>query len=125
MTDIGVVGMTISHAAGSPISGGTFTITSSPSTKCKATGKFIYRGTVSFNFTGGNASGIVPGSISCTGTISPTATKVKADGSFCILEGDTGSMSGTGTSQSSGNPIVPVSGSVEISDAGQNKARGV
>jgi len=128
---IGVSGLTIGHGAGSNVSGGTFTITSVPSIKVKADGKGVYKGTLVFTFTGGSCSGPPPDSASTAvgaGTIDITATKVKADGSFVIREGDTGSMSGTYVATNPAPPPPTVPGvftdqPVEITDAGQTKVR--
>lgn len=120
---IGVDGLTIVHSAGSPISGGTFTITSTPSVKVKAQGKGVYSGVLSFTFAGGNMSGITAESFTGAGTINPTAIYVKADGALVIREGDTGTLTGSGTNPSPPPPTVPGTGGVEISVAGQTKVK--
>ncbi len=131
--NIAVVGMTISHASGSDTSGGTFTPITPPSLKCKAT-NFMYKGTFAFSFAGGNSAWtnnglgtILPATVLGTGTIDPTASKVKADGQFVIRENDTGSLTLFGTFVPNAPPNTPVpntplpSTDVEISDANQTK----
>lgn len=121
--NVAVVGLTISHGSGSTITGGSFVITSSPSSKVKAGGAFVYRGTINFTFSGGSEPTVTAGSVTGSGSISFTATKTKADGQFVIREGDTGTLTGTGTNPSPPPPTLPVSGSVEISNAGQTKVK--
>jgi hypothetical protein len=114
----------VQHAAGSPVSGGSYTITSPPSTKVKADGNFIYRGPLNVTFSGGNLSGMVPGSVNGAGAIVPTSTKNLIDGQPPIRDGDTGTL--TGTAQPTGAPPpppVPVSFTAEAV-AGQNVSRG-
>ena len=121
MKEIAVDGLTIDHSAGSGISGGSFSIISQPSSTVKLTGKGVFFGDIQFSFSGGNMTGMAPGSVSGSGSISPTGTKVKSGG-FCAREGDSGTMSGTAQPVGSPPPTpVPVSGGVEITDAGQTK----
>ena len=112
----------IDHASGSLISGGIFTIISMPSTTTRADGQPVYRGPLRYTFAGGNSSGFDPGTVTTTvpQIIQPTALKVSADGLRVIREGDRGQMAATGTV--SGTPTAVV-GSVEVSDAGQDKVR--
>ena len=114
---------TIGHASGSTITGGTFVITSTPSTKNKAGAVGVYRGPLTFTFSGGSAPGVSPGSVVGSGTINPTAIKSKADALEVIREGDTGTLTGTGTNPSPPPPTLPVSGPVEVKTAGQDKAK--
>jgi len=123
---VAVNGLTISHGAGSNCSGGTFTVSSTESSKCMAEGKGMYRGTLAFSWSGGNCSGPppgVPGSAAGSGTINVTATKNKADSQLVLRVDDTGTMSGTytipGPSQS-----AFTNQPVKISDAGQTKVKG-
>lgn len=114
----------LDHGSGSVISGGTFTITSSASTKVKPGGKGCYRGPLLYTFAGGDAAGFVDGSVATTvpQTINPTAVKVDADGLPIVRLGDSGTMACVGTFDP---PAVPptgaVGGLVEVSDAGQDK----
>ena len=112
----------IDHGAGSSISGGVFVITSAPSTKVKALGKGIYKGNLLYTFSGGDAAGFDPGSVATLvpQTISPTAVQVKSEGSLVIRLGDSGTMAAQGTV---GGAPTPISGPVEVSDAGQNKVK--
>jgi hypothetical protein len=113
---------TLNHGAGSPITGGTFTITSVPSVKNKAEGKGVYRGDLIYTFAGGSHASTDPDTVATLvpQTISPSATKAKADGSLVIRLGDNGTMNAQGTS---GGSPVDVSGPVEVDDAGQTKAK--
>lgn len=115
---------TLAHAAGSPISAGAFVIVSSPSANLKASGKGVYSGDLLYTFSGGNAAGFVPGSVVSVGpqTISPTAVNVKSAGNLVIREGDSGTMSCSGTLTAGGPGSV--SGDVEVSAAGQSNAKG-
>ena len=113
----------IDHSAGSVVSGGTFTITAPESMKAQApSGAGIRSGPQAFNFTGGSISGGDPNTALGTGTIAPTAQKVLVDGLPVVLEGDTGTLTGTHTV--SGTP-TPFTSSVEIADAGQTDVKAV
>jgi len=121
---IGVDGLTIAHSSGSPISSGSFVITSTPSVKVLADGKGVFSGPLTFTFSGGTATGFVSNSINGGGTINPTTVKVKADGSFVIREGDSGTLNGTGiTLPDPPGTAGPISGGVEITAANQAKVR--
>lgn len=129
---------TVAHAPGSTTSGGTFTITTPPSLKTKAVGSGVYRGTIAISFSGGNSSetfdstgAITPGTVAGSGTISPTASKVRDAGNNVIREADTGTLSTlTGTFVPSAPPNTSVPNTplpptdVEVSSAGQDKVRG-
>ncbi len=121
---LAIEGLTISHSTGSPVTGGTFTVVSTPSTKVKITGSGVYSGTLSFNFIGGTHSSGTPGTANGSGTINFTSTKVRADGQFVLRNTDTGTLNGTYIPPSTPPPTVPFSSGVEISDAGQNKVSG-
>jgi hypothetical protein len=120
---IAVQGCTIAHSSGSSISGGAFVITSTPSVKVKGEAKGVYKTPLSFTFSGGNASGAVPGSVAGGGTIAATAIKTKADGLLVIREGDTGTLTATGTNASPPPPTIPFVGGVEISVANQTTSK--
>jgi len=115
--------LTLAHGTGSPISGGTFTVTSVPSQKVKALDKGVHKDPLQYTFTGGNASGFDSGSIATIvpQTINATATKVKAENQLVMREGDFGTMQAQGTV---GGVPTPIAGPVEISDAGQDKVKG-
>jgi hypothetical protein len=115
----------IAHGVGSAISGGAFTITSTPSAKDFAGGAAVYRGTLAWTFAGGSAAGCVPGTVTGSGTISVTATKSKADGALVVRLDDTGTGDFVGTSASPPPPTIPfLSQPVKVSTAGQSKALG-
>lgn len=124
MEFLAVEGLTISHKSGSPISGGTFTVTSVSSLKCKADGKGVYSSVLNFTFTGGTHASGTSGSATGDGSISFTSTKNKVEGSFVIREGDDGKMTGAYVPPSVPPPTVTFTSDVEITDAGQNKVRG-
>lgn len=120
MEYFGVTGLTISHANGSPITGGTFSITNPPSFNVKADGKNVYSGDLVVVFAGGlQGNQTVIGG----GTISPTAKFCKVDGNKVIRKGDTGSLDGTATDPVSG-ATSSVSIDVEITDANQSVVKG-
>lgn len=105
------------------VSGGILNITSLPSLNCKAEGKGIYRGSLIFTLTGANAIGYDPGTVIIvgTGTISPTATKVKANGLLVLRKDDqnlnipmTGTIGGTPT---------PFTEPFKITNAGQTTVK--
>jgi hypothetical protein len=105
-----------------PISGGTGTVSTSPSTKVKAGGAGVHRGTINFTWAGGTYAGqpIVSGS----GSITATAVKAKADGQAVVRKDDSGPISGTYTNPAPPPPTLPFSGTVKVSNAGQTKDRG-
>lgn len=123
---IAVDGCTLAHSDGSLISGGVFKIISVPDVKTKAGGAGVFKTPLQFTFSGGNASGFVPGSVMTTAPVSivATAAKVKAGGLLVMREGDSVLMNCIGTV----NPpppgvTAPVAGNVEISAAGQTKVK--
>lgn len=120
MNQSGVVG----HDTGSAVSGGVFVITSIPSIKVKIDGAGVYRGPLAGSFSGGNATGFVPGSVVGTWVINPTATKTKADVLPVVREGDTGTLTAVGTLPSPPGGTSPVSGAVVVSSAGQAVVNG-
>ena len=113
---------TIDHASGSPISGGTFVIVSTPSIPTKANDKGIYRGPLVFTFTGGSCTSPVASNVTGGGSIPPSAIYDKDDGLEVIRLGDSVEMVATGTPPGGGS--VTCKGDVEVSDAGQDKAKG-
>ena len=115
---------TVGHDTGSLISGGSFTITSTPSANVKANDAGVYSGPLSGSFSNGNASGFEPGSVAGTWTINPTATAVKVDGSAVIRADDIGTLNATGTIPPPTGGTGPVVGSVKVSDAGQGVVNG-
>lgn len=137
LKEIGVQGLTISHSSGSTTSGGNFSVTSPPSIKSKAEGNYMYRGTLSFSFSGGNSSEtlggtgtITPGTVYGNGTINPTAIKVKDASQAVIRKDDSGQISSLyGTFVPSAPPNTPVPNTpipptnVEITDANQTKVK--
>lgn len=122
---IAVQGCTLAHSAGSLISGGVFVITSAPDVKAKAVGAGIYKTPLQFTFSGGSAAGFVSGSVMTTepAVMNATATKAKASGLLVMREGDFVLMNCVGTIPPPTGGTAPVAGNVEISVAGQTKAK--
>jgi len=115
---------TLGHGLGSTITGGTFTIITTPKTKGKVNGAGIFSGTLQYSFAGGSAPGMVAGTVATTApqSINPTAVKSRVQGDLVVREGDSGTMQAEGTL--TGGGVGPVSGPVEVNDAGQNVLRG-
>lgn len=105
---------------------GTYTAASTTITcakSCKADGYDIYYSTMTVTLaTVTDASGNVCPTI--VATISPSATKNKINGMAVLLEGDSGSGSGTFTNSATGATVVETV-NVKISSAGQSKVKGV
>lgn len=112
----------IGHGAGSPISGGVFVITSTPSTKVKSEGAGVHVTPLAYTFSGGSASGFEPGTIAGGGTIPATAVKSKAESVLVMRLSDSATMNATGTPSGGGAPVA-ITGPVEVSDAGQSTGR--
>jgi len=113
----------LGHASGSPISGGAFVITSSPSTVLDAPDtRGVFRGPLQYTFAGGNASGFDSGSIATTApqTINPTAIASKSEVLALMREGDSGTMNAQGTV---GGTPTAIAGPVEVAIAGQTKVK--
>lgn len=119
---IAVEGLTIDHSFGSPVAGGTFTISTIPEIKVKCKGKGVYTFEINFIFAGGTHSAGTTGSAVASGKIEATATEVKVNGKSVMRLGDIGTMSGT-----YGITIPPFSqpftSQIEIADANQNKVK--
>jgi len=118
-----VSGCVLAHGAGSTITGGAFIITSTPSTKVLA-GTGVYKTPLAFTFSGGSAPGFVAGSVVGGGSIPATSTKNLAESLAVMREGDSVTMNATGTLPPPGGGTGPIAGPVEISSAGQVKAKG-
>ena len=120
---IAVEGCTIIHSVGSPISGGTFTITTPASLNTKVDGKGVYSASIAFTFAGGDGAGATSGTVAGGGTIAATAVYVKDDGAVVSREGDTGTLTAVGTNSAPPPPTLPFVGNVEISVAGQTTVK--
>ncbi len=101
-------------------------ITSLPSTKVKPSGSFVFRGPISISCSNG-VQGVCGTSTPATGTgtINPTASKVKSDGQFVIRKGDGATIVMNGTQPNPpGPPIACVFNmDVEIDDPNNAKVR--
>ena len=121
MKNVAVVGCTVTLSPGT----GVAQITTQASLKVKADGKGVYCGPIDVSVSGYSDSVItVPGSGSGTITIQPSAQKVKVDGDYVILEGDSGSAMISGKAQV-GQTQVDVQSKVtaKIELAGQSKVK--
>ena len=121
MKNIAVVGCTVTLSPGEGIA----QIATQASLKVKADGKGVYFGPIDVAVSG-YSDGIitVPESGSGTITIQPSAQKVKAEGDYVILEGDSGSALIDGLAQQ-GQAQVAVQSEVtaKIEVAGQVRVK--
>ena len=121
MKNVAVVGCTVTLSPGD----GNKQITTQASLKVKADGKGIYFGPIDVAVSGYTDSNItVSESGSGTITIQPSAQKVKVEGDFVILEGDSGTATISGMAWS-GDSQVPATSSVTAKRevAGQTKVQ--
>ena len=121
MKNVAVVGCTVTLSPGT----GVAQITTQASLKVKADGKGVYFGSIDVDVSGYSDSTItVPGSGSGTITIKPSAKKVKVEGDYVILEGDSGDAMIDGKAQQ-GQTQVDVQSKVtaKIEVAGQVKVK--
>ena len=121
MKNVAVVGCTVTLSPGE----GMKQITTQASLKVKADGKGVYFGPIDVSVSGYSDSKItVPLSGSGTITIQPSAQKVKVEGKYVILEGDSGSAMIDGMAQQ-GQAQVAVQSNVtaKIKLAGQVKVK--
>lgn len=121
MKNVAVVGCTVTLSPGE----GVAQISTQASLKVKADGKGIYFGPIDVDVSGYSDTIItVPLSGSGTITIQPSAQKVKVEGKYVILEGDSGSAIINGMAQQ-GQTQVPVQSNVtaKIEVAGQVKVK--
>ena len=121
MENIAVVGCTVTLSPGE----GMKQISTQASLKVKADGKGIYFGPIDVEVSGYSDTSItVSGSGSGTITIQPSAQKVKVEGDFVILEGDSGAATISGKAWA-GEEQVDATSSVtaKIEVAGQIKVK--
>lgn len=121
MENVAVVGCTVTLSPGE----GVAQITTQASLKVKADGKGVYCGPIDVSVSGYSDNIItVAGSGSGTITIQPSAQKVKVEGDYVILEGDSGSAMINGKAQQ-GQEQVDVQSNVtaKIEVAGQAKVK--
>lgn len=115
---------TVDHDTGSIISGGTFAITSVPSTNVKTAGKGVHRGTLAGTLSGANATGFVNGTVAGNWSITGTGANTKVDGQPTVRERDVGTFNGTGTIPPPTGGTGPVAGPVVVDSAGQGEVNG-
>ena len=121
MKNVAVVGCTVTLSPGT----GVAQITTQASLKVKADGKGVYFGPIDIAVSAYSDSTItVSGSGTGTITIQPSAQKVKVEGKYVILEGDSGDAMIDGMAYS-GSSTVSVKSKVtaKIQVAGQIKVK--
>lgn len=121
MKNIAVVGCTVTLSPGT----GVAQITTQASLKVKADGKGVYFGPIDIAVSAYSDSIItVSGSGAGTITIQPSAQKVKVEGKYVVLEGDSGDAMIDGMAYS-GSSTVAVKSKVtaKIEVAGQIKVK--
>ena len=121
MKNVAVVGCTVTLSPGK----GMKQITTQASLKVKADGKGVYFGPIDVSVSDYSDSVItVPKSGSGTITIQPSAKKVKVEGDYVVLEGDSGDAMIDGKAQQ-GQTQVAVQSNVtaKIEVAGQVKVK--
>lgn len=121
MKNVAVVGCTVTLSPGE----GNKQITTQASLKVKADGKGVYFGPIDIAVSAYSDSTItVSGSGAGTITIQPSAQKVKVEGKYVILEGDSGDAMIDGMAYS-GSSTVAVKSKVtaKIKVAGQKKVK--
>jgi hypothetical protein len=135
MIEIAVQGCTVQltwqgSGTGPPPTLAFSSITTPPSTKCKAGSKSIYRGTITVAGTATQTSDMQPvATVPVSIDISPSViTKCKADGKMCLGKGDQGISSATYVWSAPSPPAgsgLAYSGVVkaEITVAGQTKVK--
>ena len=121
MKNVAVVGCTVTLSPGD----GLKQITTQASLKVKADGKGVYFGPIDVNVSGYSDSSItVMGSGSGTITIQPSSQKVKVEGNFVILEGDSGTAVINGMAWSGQTQIAATSNvTAKIEVAGPIKVK--
>ena len=99
-------------------------VTSIPSTKTKADNKNVYTSplAITVTYTDSTSAAFSGGG---SGSINSTATKTKADNESVMLENDSVIVHLVGVNPTTGVPIEDYPVTVKISDAGQNKVKGV
>lgn len=121
MENVAVVGCTVTLSPGE----GDKQITTQASLKVKADGKGVYFGPIDVAVSGYSDTNItVSGSGSGTITIQPSAQKVKVEGDYVILEGDSGTATINGMAWSGQTQIAAQSDvTAKIEFAGQVKVK--
>ncbi len=121
MKNVAVVGCTVTLSPGT----GVAQITTQASLKVKADGKGVYFGPIDVAVSGYSDSIItVSGSGSGTITIQPSAQKVKVEGDYVILEGDSGTATINGMAWSGETQVAAQSDvTAKIEVAGQVKVK--
>ena len=121
MENVAVVGCTVTLSPGE----GNKQITTQASLKVKADGKGVYFGPIDVAVSGYSDNTItVSGSGSGTITIQPSAQKVKVEGDYVILEGDSGDAMIDGMAWSGPSQVAvqsKVTAKIEV--AGQSKVK--
>ena len=116
---VAVSGAVLGFGTGSVISGGVFTITSTPSTNVKVDGLRVYRGPLSWTFAGGETPGFA--SVAGSGSISPGSMSMKDDNLAIVLLGD--SCAGSFIATASNGVTTALTAKVEVSSTGQSSTQ--
>ena len=121
MKNVAVVGCTVTLSPGEGIK----QITTQASLKVKADGKGVYFGPIDVSVSGYSDGTItVSGSGNGTITIQPSAQKVKVEGKYVILEGDSGDAMIDGMAYSGSSQVAVQSRvTAKIEVAGQTKVK--
>lgn len=121
MKKVAVVGCTVTLSPGD----GNKQITTQASLKVKADGKGVYFGPIDVAVSGYSDENItVSESGSGTITIQPSSQKVKAEGDFVVLEGDSGTAVINGMAWSGDTQVAATSNvTAKIEVAGQIKVK--
>ena len=121
MKNVAVVGCTVTLSPGE----GNKQITTQASLKVKADGKGVYFGPIDVAVSGYSDETItVSGSGSGTITIQPSAQKVKVEGDYVILEGDSGTATINGMAWAGETQVEAQSNvTAKIEVAGQVKVK--
>lgn len=121
MKNVAVVGCTVTLSPGE----GMKQITTQASLKVKADGKGVYFGPIDVAVSGYSDTSItVSESGSGTITIQPSAQKVKVEGEYVVLEGDSGTATINGMAWSGTTQIAATSSvTAKIEVAGQTKVK--
>jgi hypothetical protein len=122
--EIAVQGLTLTPQGIVTPGTGVLTITSTPSTKNKAVGNGMYETPLQFTLSGANATGYDPGTVITVGagSITATATKVKAVSGPLVMRIDDQNLAVSMTGLISGTP-TPFTEPWKIINAGQTKVK--
>jgi len=113
----------LDHGNTSILSLGTFVITSSANDKVKATTKGVFFEKVDFTFSGGNASGCDNGTVTGSGSVLPSSSKIKDGSGNAVMRENDETITGPFQCTLSGVPVALGNQPVKITSAGQTKVK--